>query len=81
MRPNISDISFVLMTHDKNYTYPVTDAAAIVRNSAFNSSWPTVLFSTGWQTSMSSISDAIAGMSEAYLCRGNTNFIVRHFSN
>lgn len=75
-RPQIDNIAFVLMTSTQNYSFPIKDTELILKNSEFNSNWNTVLLITGWSTSFSTYNGALYALHYAYMCRGNTNFIV-----
>lgn len=76
MQPKIDDIKFVLMTPDRNYSYPMIEADKLANNSAFNPNWKTVILVTGWTTSFSGNNAALYGMYHAYMCKGHINFIV-----
>lgn len=77
-QPKIDDIKFVLMTNERQHNYSLTDAHFIVDNSDFNTNWKTVIFSVGWNVTFHD-NPQIRGIRDAYLCRGNVNFIVRFF--
>lgn len=77
-QPKIDDVQFVLMTSNRQHNYSVTNADAIIQNADFNPAWKTVIFSIGWNSTFTGDSD-INGILDAYMCRGNVNFIVRIF--
>lgn len=60
-----------------NVEIPITNPDDLWKNPAFNHEWPLVIFVTGWKTNlMEGASKAQDVMAEAYLCRGNVNFVV-----
>lgn len=76
-QPNIDDIQFVLMTINRQHIYSVTNAASIIQNFDFNPNWDTVIFSLGWNSMFNDANLQVRGLRDAYMCRGNVNFIVR----
>lgn len=71
------DTTFILMTPDRNYSYPMENAHLIVENPEFNFNWNTIIFSAGWETSFNGTNTALCSIYNAYKWRGNHNFIVR----
>lgn len=56
---------------------PIKNPDALWNHTEFNSNNPLVIFVTGWKTNLKQgISEAQDVMADAYLCRGNVNFVV-----
>lgn len=76
--PQIANLSFILRTRQANVSIPITNPTQLWESPEFNPKLPLVIFVTGWKTNLlikrSEAQDALA---EAYLCRGNVNFVVR----
>lgn len=70
-------MSFILHTTEANVSIPITSSTQLWTNTKFNPSLPLVIFFTGWKTNLkqqpSEVQDALVN---AYLCRGNVNFVV-----
>ncbi|KAH8274208.1 hypothetical protein KR018_007768, partial [Drosophila ironensis] len=79
--PDMTKMSFLLRTNGdcKNVSIPLTRAKDLWTHSGFHQDEPTVLFITGFRTS---INDSGAGaVAKAYTCRGDTNFVVLDAAN
>lgn len=76
--PNLGNIRFTLRTKSKNVVIPLANSIDLWTSPEFNWEWPLVIFVTGWNTNLkegeSRPQDAMA---DAYLCRGNVNFVVK----
>lgn len=75
--PDVSRISFILKTTTSNISIPITKPNALWSDPEFNANNSLVIFVTGWQTNLGEgESQAQDEMADAYLCRGNINFVV-----
>lgn len=75
--PQISNLTFILRTRRANVSIPITNPTQLWEHHEFNPSLPLVIFVTGWRTNlMLQPSEAQDTLANAYLCRGNVNFVV-----
>lgn len=75
--PQIANLSFILRTREENISIPITNPAQLWTNGAFNPNLPLVIFVTGWKTNLLiKRSEAQEALTDAYLDRGNVNFVV-----
>ncbi|XP_063704253.1 vitellogenin-3-like [Culicoides brevitarsis] len=73
--PNASELNYVLLTGDENVTIPLTNSIELWRHPSFNPKKNTVVLITGWTTDINETNTAVDLLSEAYLARGDTNFV------
>lgn len=76
-------MSFILATRKQNISIPLTKAHLLWTHEAFDPKQDVVIFVTGWlsdYTNSNNTNVALETMRDAYLCRGNVNFIVRFCS-
>ncbi|XP_011185240.1 vitellogenin-1-like [Zeugodacus cucurbitae] len=71
--PRLEDINFQLRTPCDNRSYPVKDPSGLQLDPDFNTLRNTILFATGWTTTVSHRHHD--GLSKAYNCRGDTNYL------
>ncbi|XP_033241370.1 phospholipase A1 2-like [Drosophila pseudoobscura] len=73
--PDMSRMSFLLRTDEcQNVSIPLTEAEKLWEAPGFYQDRPTVIFITGWRTS---ITDSNSGPADkAYNCRNDTNFVL-----
>ncbi|XP_001354611.3 probable phospholipase A1 magnifin [Drosophila pseudoobscura] len=73
--PDMSRMSFLLRTDEcQNVSIPLTEAEKLWEAPGFYQDRPTVIFITGWRTS---ITDSNSGpAAKAYNCRNDTNFVL-----
>lgn len=76
--PNIANLSFILhTTHNTNVSIPIINSTQLWHHREFNPNLPLVIFVTGWKTNLlEERSEPQDTMTDAYLCRGNVNFVV-----
>lgn len=75
--PQIANLSFILRTKQANISIPITNPTQLWNIREFNPSLPLVIFVTGWQTNiLIKRSEAQEALTDAYLSRGNVNFVV-----
>lgn len=77
--PDMSRMSFLLRSSDdcQNTSIPLTQAEQLWNTTGFYQDRPTVLFITGWTTS---INNSNSGpVAKAYLCRNDTNVLVSRY--
>lgn len=75
--PKVDEMSFILRTKTTSVSIPFTDPTSLWKHPQFNSSKPLVIFVTGWKTDLKNkASQAQDVMADAYLCRGDWNFVV-----
>lgn len=76
--PQIANLSFILRTRQANVSIPITNPTQLWARREFNPRLPLVIFVTGWKTNLLiKRSEAQEALAEAFLCRGNVNFVVR----
>lgn len=63
------------MTGDENVTFPLTNSIELWRHPSFDPKKKTVVLITGWTTDINETNTAVDLLSEAYLARGDTNFV------
>lgn len=63
------------MTGDENVTFPLTNSIELWRHPSFDPKKNTVVLITGWTTDINETNTAVDLLSEAYLARGDTNFV------
>ncbi|XP_063706112.1 vitellogenin-3-like [Culicoides brevitarsis] len=73
--PNASEINYVLLTGDENVTIPLTNSVELWRHPSFDPKKKVVVLITGWKTDINETNTAVDLLSEAYLARGDTNFV------
>ncbi|XP_054087193.1 vitellogenin-3-like [Zeugodacus cucurbitae] len=71
--PRLEDIKFQLRTPCYKREYPVEDPSGLVLDPAFDINKRTVLFATGWTTTVNN--ERHDSLSKAYNCRGDTNYL------
>ncbi|XP_033170116.1 phospholipase A1 2 [Drosophila mauritiana] len=79
--PDMSRMSFLLRSSDdcQNTSIPLTQAERLWNTTGFYQDRPTVLFITGWTTS---INNSNSGpVAKAYLCRNDTNVLILDAAN
>lgn len=70
----------VLRTTQENVSIPLTNPTQLWASRVFNPNLPLVIFVTGWKTNLlTERSEAQDTLANAYLCRGNVNFVVSFF--
>lgn len=75
--PQIANLSFILRTRQENVSIPITNPLQLWQHREFNPKLPLVIFVTGWKTNLLiKRSEAQEALTDAYLCRGNVNFVV-----
>lgn len=76
--PDINNLSLILRTRTRNVSFPLASPGNLWNNSAFNLNFSTVLFISGFMTNLKK-GDSTAQdlLFEAYMCRGNVNFVVK----
>lgn len=76
--PKIANLSFILHTTRRtNVSIPITTPTQLWEHHEFNPNLPLVIFVTGWRTNLlEEPSVPQDTMADAYLCRGNVNFVV-----
>ncbi|KAH8416887.1 hypothetical protein KR222_010313, partial [Zaprionus bogoriensis] len=80
VKPNIAAMNFVLQLDAcSNVSVPLTQPSELWSHPGFSSEKPTVIFITGWR---SSINNTYSGpVAKAFACRNDTNFIVLDAAN
>lgn len=72
--PQLDDINLQLRTPCEKRGYPLKDPTGLLLDPYFDTNKKTVIFSTGWTTTVDNERhDALA---KAYNCRGDTNYLV-----
>lgn len=74
--PDMSRMNYVLMTEEGNFSYPISQADALWKSQFFSTHLKTVIFVTGWLTTIVNPNDAVDELYKAYRARGGVNFIV-----
>lgn len=75
--PKVDAMSLVLRTKTSDIMIPIKSPDALRNHTEFDTNNPLVIFVTGWKTNMEQeVSEAQNAMADAYLCRGNVNFVV-----
>ncbi|EDV46469.1 phospholipase A1 2 [Drosophila erecta] len=79
--PDMSRMSFLLQSPNgcQNTSIPLTQAERLWNTTGFNQDRPTVLFITGWKTSINSSNSG--PVTKAYHCRNDTNILVLDAAN
>lgn len=75
LKPNISDLNLVLQLDAcRNVSVPLTQSSELWDLSGFSQDRPTVIFITGWR---STINKTYSGpVAKAFACRNDSNFMV-----
>ncbi|XP_039969455.1 vitellogenin-1-like [Bactrocera tryoni] len=71
--PKLKDINFQFRTPCDRRTYPIADPIGLLRDPDFDPYKKTVIFSTGWTTTVNN--ERHDALSKAYNCRGDTNYL------
>jgi Lipase len=74
--PNITEISYVLLTEAENVSIPVTDPIKLWSTELFNPKLRVVVMVTGWTTDINETIDSASTIYEGYKTRGDSNFIL-----
>ncbi|XP_034665932.1 phospholipase A1-like [Drosophila subobscura] len=78
--PDMSLMSFLLRTDEcQNVSIPLTEAERLWEAPGFYQDRPTVIFITGWKTTISESNSGPAA--KAYNCRNDTNFVLLDAAN
>uniref|UniRef100_A0A0A1XQP9 Vitellogenin-1 n=1 Tax=Zeugodacus cucurbitae TaxID=28588 RepID=A0A0A1XQP9_ZEUCU len=72
--PRIEDIGLQLSTACSGRVYAIEDIAQLATDPDFDPNKKTVIFSTGWLSTLDY--EATGVLSQAFSCRGDTNFLV-----
>ncbi|XP_004535360.1 vitellogenin-1-like [Ceratitis capitata] len=71
--PNLQDINFQFRTACDRREYSIEDPSSLADDSDFDPTKKTVIFSTGWTTTVNN--ERHDAFSKAYNCRGDTNYL------
>lgn len=64
------------MTNDDNISIPITESVKLWKHEKFDPKKNVVIMVTGWTTDIDEENVAASGLWDAYLSRGDTNFIL-----
>ncbi|XP_017492588.1 PREDICTED: vitellogenin-1-like isoform X2 [Rhagoletis zephyria] len=72
-KPRLEDIKFQFRTACDKREYPIEDPSGLADDEDFDPQKQTVIFSTGWTTTVNN--ERHDALSKAYNCRGDTNYL------
>lgn len=75
--PDVANMSYVLLTKNKNISIPLKQPQKLWALKEFDTRQPLVMLFTGWTSSVKDPENlALNLLWSAYRCRGNVNFVV-----
>lgn len=75
-QPKIEDMNYVLLTDKENISIPITESGKLWQHEKFDPHKKVVVMVTGWTSDIDSENSAASALWQAYMARGDTNFVL-----
>lgn len=75
-QPKIEDMNYVLLTDKENISVPITESGKLWQHEKFDPHKKVVVMVTGWTSDIDSENTAASALWQAYMARGDTNFVL-----
>lgn len=75
-QPKIEDMNYVLLTDKENISVPITESGKLWQHEKFDPQKKVVVMVTGWNSDIDSENTAASALWQAYMARGDTNFVL-----